>query len=188
LAAFEFRDAGLPGALISEAFSAGDYRGGFSKTFEKDLCAAGGLEFDVAETFISTSSAGVMRGLHFQLARPQAKLVTVIRGRAWDCIVDLRPQSPTYTKWVSFELSDENHRILYVPRGFAHGFASLEDGTMMLYHCEGAYDRDSDSGVRLDDPDLGIKWPFDLSEAIRSRRDLELPTLREYKAHPMELG
>lgn len=177
---FSFIKLGLEGAYLIEYFSVGDNRGGFSKSFEKDIYKEAGIDFTLNETFISVSEKNVIRGLHFQTNKPQAKLVSVPKGKVYDVIVDLRPDSPTFKKWEGYELSDENHRALYVPRGFAHGFASLEDGTLMMYQCDGAYDKETDTGIRFDDPDIGIEWPVDLKETIHSTRDLGLQSFAEY--------
>lgn len=183
----DFYSTGLNDVFCFEYFFRGDNRGGFSKTFEKSIFNEAGIKFDVTETFSSKSSKNVIRGLHFQTHYPQAKIVTVISGSIWDVIVDLRPESTTYKKWISFELNENNHRGLYIPRGFAHGFASLEDNTVMLYQCDGKYDPETDTGIRFDDPDIGIDWPIDESVAIHSDRDLALPSFEEYLKRPMEL-
>lgn len=185
--AFQFTPLELKGAYLVSNFYAGDNRGGFTKTFEKDIYAVGGIQFQLSETFASRSVKNVVRGLHFQTHRPQAKLVSVLSGSAWDVIVDLRPDSATFKKWTAHELSADNHMSFYVPRGFAHGFASLEDNTVMLYQCDGKYDRESDSGIRFDDPEIAIEWPIDEGVAIHSARDLELESFQEYQEQPMEL-
>lgn len=177
---FEFRELELKGAYRITSFYAGDSRGGFTKTFEKDFFEAAGILFTLNETFASRSAKNVIRGLHFQTNNPQAKLVSVISGRAWDVIVDLRPESPTFKQWTAHELSAENHLSFYVPRGFAHGFASLEDNTIMLYQCDGKYDKETDTGIRFDDPDIGIQWPVDEKEAIHSERDMNLQSFSAY--------
>ena len=184
---FSFTPLALKDAFLIQNFYVGDNRGGFTKCFEKSIYQAGGIEFQLNETFSSVSAKNVIRGLHFQLHNPQAKLVSVVKGRVWDVIVDLRPNSPTYKHWDCAELSDENHRSLFVPRGFAHGFASLEDGTVMLYQCDGQYDKATDTGIRFDDPDIGINWPIDEAGAIHSGRDLKLQSFQEYLKNPMEL-
>ena len=176
MAGFEFQELELKGAYLISNFYAGDNRGGFTKSFENDIYKNVGIEFRLDETFASRSMKNVIRGLHFQTHNPQAKLVSVVAGKVWDVIVDLRPDSPTYKRWISQELSAENHLSFYVPRGFAHGFASLEDGTVMLYQCDGKYD-----------PDIGIEWPVDESVAIHSGRDLSLRSFQEYLKKPMEL-
>lgn len=184
---FEFKELGLDGACLISSFSSGDSRGGFAKCFEKEIYAAAGIEFKLNETFVSTSRENVIRGLHFQIHHPQAKIVCVLKGRVWDVIVDLRPGHPTYKKWVGVELDAGNPAALYIPRGFAHGFVSLDKETIMLYQCDGAYDRKTDTGIRFDDPDIGIKWPVDLEKVIYSERDGGLMNLREYEKTPMEL-
>lgn len=184
---FEFTELELKGAYLISNFYAGDNRGGFTKSFEKDIYREAGFEFQLNETFASRSMKNVIRGLHFQTHNPQAKLVSVVAGRVWDVIVDLRPYSPTYKKWVAQELSAENHLSFYVPRGFAHGFASLEDDTVMLYQCDGKYDAETDTGIRFDDPEIDIEWPIDEKVAIHSDRDLKLGSFQEYLKKPMEL-
>ena len=175
MAGFEFRELELKGAYLISSFYTGDNRGGFTKTFEKDIFEQAGITFKLNETFASRSMKNVIRGLHFQTHGPQAKLVSVIAGRVWDVIVDLRPESETFRKWFAHELSAENHMSFYVPRGFAHGFASLEDNTVMLYQCDGKYDKETDTGIRFDDPEIGITWPVPEETAIHSERDLKLP-------------
>lgn len=184
---FEFKELELKGAYLISNFYAGDNRGGFTKTFEKDIYKEAGIKFQLNETFASRSMKNVIRGLHFQTHNPQAKLVSVVTGAVWDVIVDLRPDSSTYGKWIAHELSAENHLSFYVPRGFAHGFASLEDNTVMLYQCDGKYNSDTDTGIRFDDPEIGIEWPVDENVAIHSARDLKLGSFQEYLRRPMEL-
>jgi len=187
MAGFIFEPLDLKGAYRIENFSVGDNRGGFTKCFEKDIYSAGGIEFSLNETFVSVSAINVIRGLHFQIHNPQAKLVCVPKGKVYDVLVDLRPDSETFGQWRGFELSGENHCALYIPRGFAHGFAALEDNTLMLYQCDGAYDQPTDSGIRFDDPDIGVVWPVAAEDAIHSQRDLGLMSLKEYLKNPMEL-
>ena len=184
---FEFVPLGLPDVWLIKNFHAGDNRGGFTKIFERGIFLSHGVTFTADEVFASDSTKNVVRGLHFQTHRPQAKLVAVLSGEVWDVAVDLRPKSRTFGKWVGVGLSAENHHALYIPRGFAHGFASLSDGTVMLYQCEGAYDRETDTGIRFDDPGLAIPWPVGEGDAIHSERDLGLMGLEEYLRRPMEV-
>jgi dTDP-4-dehydrorhamnose 3,5-epimerase len=181
---FDFQKLDLKGAYIINPFFTIDERGSFIKSFEKNIYEEMGIKAEINETFMSVSSKNVVRGLHFQLNKPQAKLVCVVSGKVWDVIVDLRLHSKTYKKWVGVELSGENHKILYVPRGFAHGFLSLEDDSVMLYQCDGAYDKETDGGIVYNDPDIGIKWPFDLIDGeknlIISEKDKNLMSLKEY--------
>lgn len=169
--AFDVIDIGLADAAVIECFHVGDVRGGFTKFFERDMYSRAGIDFSVSEVFLSTSQRGVIRGLHFQRPRPQAKIVAVPRGAITDVIVDLRRSSPTYLQWRAVALGGGAHRAIYVPGGFAHGFCSLEDSTEVLYLCSGAYDRDGDTGIRPDDPRLGITWPIPFDDAIISDRD-----------------
>ena len=184
---FEFKELELKGAFLISNFYAGDNRGGFTKSFEKDIYGEAGIDFKLNETFASRSMKNVIRGLHFQIHNPQAKLVSVVAGKVWDVIVDLRPDSSTFKQWSAQELSAENHLSFYVPRGFAHGFASLEDNTVMLYQCDGKYDPETDTGIRFDDPEIVIEWPVDESVAIHSGRDMKLGSFQEYLKKPMEL-
>lgn len=178
---FEFQKLDLKGAYLISDFYLGDNRGCFTKIFEKDIYEEVGIEFNLNETFASTSMKNVIRGLHFQMRNPQAKLVSVVAGAVWDVIVDIRPDSPTYKQWTAEVLSADNHKSFYVPRGFAHGFLSLEDNTVMLYQCDGKYDRETDTGIIFNDPDLGVLWPIKEEEAIHSQRDMMLMSLKEYE-------
>lgn len=182
---FKFSKLPMQGAYLIDEFYVVDNRGGFTKYFEKQIYESAGISFSVDETFASISSKNVIRGLHFQTKNPQAKLVSVVKGKVWDVIVDLRIQSPTYKKWTSVELSGENHRAIYIPKGFAHGFVALEDEAIMLYQCDGAYDKETDTGVLFNDPEIGIEWPIRETDAIYSERDLQLMSLREYEKNPI---
>lgn len=177
---FEFYKLDLEGAYLIRNFDAGDNRGWFSKCYEKDVFREIGIDFHLNESFFSYSNKNVIRGLHFQTNNPQAKLVTVVSGKIWDVIVDLRFDSPTFKQWRAHELSAENHLSYYVPRGFAHGFACLEDKTVVLYQCDGKYDKANDGGIIFNDPDIGIQWVIDEDLAIQSLRDSKLPSLAEY--------
>ncbi len=133
-----------------------------------------------------------MRGLHFQLPpMAQAKLVSVTRGRILDVVVDLRRGSPTFGKYVSTQLSADSGHQAFVPVGFAHGFITLEDETVVMYKVSASYSADHDSGIRWDDPDIAFPWPMDRADVITSDKDAKLPWLREfaspflYDGHPM---
>ena len=128
----------------------------------------------------SMSTRGVIRGLHFQ--RPpftQTKLVRVVSGTVLDIAVDIRKGSPTYGQHVAVELSGENQRQFFIPKGFAHGFAVLSDTAVFQYKCDEFYHPEADGGIQLDDPSLGIDWRIPTAEAIRSQKDLTLPLLSE---------
>lgn len=179
---FAFQELELSGAYLIRNFHVGDCRGGFTKYFEKDIYSNVGIDFVLNESFASVSAKNVVRGLHFQTENPQAKLVSVIKGSVWDVIVDLRPESSTYKKWVSVSLTEDNARSLFVPRGFAHGFLALEDNTVMLYQCDGRYSRQTDTGILFNDPEIGINWPVEESVMIHSARDLQLMSFAEYES------
>jgi len=178
----------IEGVVIIEPRIFKDDRGYFyesfsQREFEEKVCKTVFVQDNQ-----SKSCYGVLRGLHFQ--KPpycQSKLVRCIKGTVLDVAVDIRKGSPTFGKYVAVELSEENHRQFFVPRGFAHGFAALEDNTLMLYQCDGAYDQPTDSGIRFDDPDIGVVWPVAAEDAIHSQRDLGLMSLKEYLKNPMEL-
>lgn len=183
MAGLEFRELGLEGAYLVSAFYVEDNRGGFTKSFEKDIYRDAGIDFILNETFTSRSMKNVIRGLHFQFLNPQAKIVSIIAGKVWDVIVDLRAGSKTFKQWKAFELSSDNHLGIYIPKGFAHGFACFEDNTVMLYQCEGKYNPTTDSGIRFDEPEIGIEWPIDLNNSVHSKRDLDLMNWEEYRAY-----
>lgn len=184
---FKILKTDIPDVLLIENFSTGDQRGRFTKCFEKNVYEGFGIKFRLSESFLSVSSKNVIRGLHFQLNNSQAKLVCVPNGKVMDYAVDLRPKSSSFGKWVCAELSADNARALYIPCGFAHGFCSLEDNTVMLYQCDGVYDKKSDTGIIFNDKDIGIQWPVDASLSIHSDRDLKLMTFEEYCKNPMKI-
>jgi len=180
MSGFKFESLDLKGAYLITCFSSSDLRGGFTKIFEKEIFNEAGIKFLLNESFLSISAKNVIRGLHFQMKNSQSKLICVPYGKIYDVIVDLRKNSPTFKEWRGFELSAENKKALLIPKGFAHGFASLIDDTIVLYQCDGAYDKDSDTGIRFDDPDIGIVWPVRKKEVINSKRDSQLMSLIEY--------
>lgn len=188
MSGFIFTKLDLNGAYCIENFSVGDKRGRFTKCFEKEIYKNAGIDFQLDETFTSVSDKNVVRGLHFQTHNPQTKLVCVVQGRVWDVIVDLRMDSPTYKKWIGIELSADNHKAIFIPKGFAHGFVSLEDNSVMLYQCDGAYDKNSDAGIIYDDQQIGIEWPVEKKSTIHSKRDMALMSMAEYEKNPMILG
>lgn len=156
-----FQPTALAGAYLIELERRGDERGFFARAFCRDEFASAGLETRFAQMNDSLSArAGTLRGLHFQLPpAAEVKVVRCIRGSLWDCIVDLRPASPSYLQWIGVELSAENRRMLYVPRGFAHGFVTLQDDTEAFYLVSDRYAPEHERGLRWDDPRLGIRWP-----------------------------
>ncbi len=170
----------LPGVLIIEPVVYGDARGFFLESFHARRYAESGLPDTFVQDNHSRSSRGVLRGLHYQLQHPQGKLVRVVSGEVFDVAVDIRRGSPTFGRWVGATVSAANHRQLYVPPGFAHGFCVLSEYADFLYKCTDYYAPDDEHGVRWDDPDIGIEWPalaFRLSEKDRGN-----PLLRELDA------
>ncbi len=158
-----------------------DPRGYLSKPFEKSIFSANGVELSPWEELRSCSKRGVLRGLHFQRRHSQDKLVQVLRGAVYDVAVDLRENSETFGKWEGFYLTAENRQMLYIPKGFAHGFLALEDDTLFSYLCGDCYDPESDGGIRWNDPQLAISWPLDqVEQTIISDKDAALPTLAEF--------
>lgn len=169
----------LPGVKLLRPRVHGDARGFFLESFNARDFAAAGLPTDWAQDNHSRSTAGVLRGLHYQLANPQGKLVRVARGRVFDVAVDIRRGSPHFGRWVGAELTDSGAEMLYVPPGFAHGFLVLSDVADFLYKCTTLWDQPSDRGIRWNDPAIGIDWPLGGLAVQLSARDAALPLLAE---------
>lgn len=142
----------------------GDERGYFAETYRKDQFIEAGIDCEFVQDNQSSSVRGVLRGMHFQKNFPQAKLVRVIRGRVFDVAVDLREGSPTFGKWFGVELSEENRKMFFIPRGFAHGFLVLSDKAEFHYKCDDFFHPGDDGGLRYNDPAVGIKWPDEIKE------------------------
>ncbi len=172
----------LDGVLILQPRIFNDSRGYFFESYNKRAFhEAVGRNVDFVQDNESASTRGVMRGLHFQ--RPphaQAKLVRCVRGRVLDVAVDIRKGSPTYGCHVAVELSEENHRQFFIPRGFAHGFAVLSDEAVFQYKCDNYYAPEADGGISIVDPELQIDWQIPLEEAILSEKDTRHPLLRDF--------
>lgn len=179
--AFDFKETSIHGLTVISPFYMEDQRGFFSKIFEKDIWQKNGIDFHPHEELLSKSKRGVIRALHFQKNYSQDKLVRVLNGAVYDVAVDLRKGSPTFGKWQGFYLTSENREMLYIPKGFAHGFLALEDHTLLNYLCGDRYDPESDGGIRWDDPDIGVEWPLDrVGEVIISDKDRALPSYTEF--------
>jgi dTDP-4-dehydrorhamnose 3,5-epimerase len=168
-------ETGLPGVIILESGFHEDARGFFMETYSEQALAAIGVSCRFVQDNHSFSCRNALRGLHYQLLHSQAKLCRVAAGAVLDVAVDIRRGSPTFGKWVSVVLSDENRRQVFIPRGFAHGFLVLSDGAHFLYKCDDYYHRDDDHGIVWNDPDIGIDWGIE--EAMLSDRDRALPLL-----------
>ena len=177
---FSFQKTAIPGLTLITPFLAPDSRGYLSKPFEKSVFAEHGIELSPWEELRSFSHKGVLRGLHFQREHSQDKLVQVLHGGVYDVAVDLREGSPTFGKWEGFELTAENRQLLYIPKGFAHGFLALEEDTLFSYLCGDRYDPASDGGIRWNDPRLAVRWPLDrVEKVILSEKDAALPFLTD---------
>jgi dTDP-4-dehydrorhamnose 3,5-epimerase len=167
----------LEGPLLLTPEVHGDDRGFFLETYRDTSLAERGIEIDWVQDNHSRSVRGVLRGMHFQIGRGQAKLVRCARGAILDVVVDIRRGSPTFGRWEGFVIDDERHHQLYVPIGFAHGFCVTSETADVTYKCSNYYDAEVERGIAFDDPDLGIEWPqLDL---IVSERDANAPRLAE---------
>jgi dTDP-4-dehydrorhamnose 3,5-epimerase len=176
----------IPPVLIIEPTVIGDERGFFCETFQADRYAAHGIASPFVQDNLSRSGYGVLRGLHLQNPGTQGKLVTVLKGRVRDVAVDVRRGSPTFAKHVAVELSDENRRQLWVPRGFAHGFVVLSETADFFYKCDALYSPADEMVVRWNDPALGIDWGIEAPTlSVRdaeARRLAEIDNLPTYEA------
>jgi dTDP-4-dehydrorhamnose 3,5-epimerase len=179
--AFRRIDTSLPDVILIAPDVFADARGYFMETYNRDALAALGLEAIFVQDNLSFSSRGILRGLHFQ-ADPyaQGKLVSVLQGEVYDVAVDIRLGSPTFGKWHGEILSAENHRMMYVPPGFAHGFVVRSETCLFSYKCTNTYHKASEGGIRWDDPQLAIDW--EVETPIVSDKDSELPFLQEFKS------
>ena len=166
-------ETAILGVVILEMPIFRDDRGQFQETYNERHFLELGLPVDWKQDNLSLSRKNVIRGLHYQLIRPQTKLVRVISGSVFDVAVDLRRSSPTFGKHVSVELSEENGLALYIPQGFAHGFATLSEGTYFAYKVTDFYESSGDRTLLWNDPDLGIQWPVSAEDAIVSAKDLQ---------------
>ncbi|MBQ2525240.1 MAG: dTDP-4-dehydrorhamnose 3,5-epimerase [Bacteroidales bacterium] len=171
----------IPGLLILEPVIHGDARGYFFEAFnQKDFDEAVGMHVTFVQDNESKSSYGVLRGLHFQKGdHAQAKLVRVVSGRVLDVAVDMRPGSPTFGRHVSVELTGENHRMFFIPRGFAHGFSVLSEEAVFQYKCDNYYCPESEGGIAWDDPSLGIDWQLPADAVKLSDKDRRNPKISE---------
>jgi dTDP-4-dehydrorhamnose 3,5-epimerase len=166
--------------LVPDVFQ--DARGFFMETFRKDVFTENGLPDDFAQDNHSRSIRGVVRGLHFQWDPPMGKLMRVSLGTAFLVAVDIRTGSPTLGQWVGVEASSENRRQVWAPAGFARGFCALSDEAEIQYKCTGSYNNEGESGIRWDDPRIGIKWP--IPDVFLSEKDRAAQTLDEWLSRP----
>lgn len=158
-----------------------DSRGFFMETYQKNDFAEIGIDVEFVQDNQSASVAGVLRGLHFQINYPQDKLVRVVKGAVYDVAVDLRKGSATFGKWYGVELSDENKKQFFIPKGFAHGFLVLSDYAEFVYKCSDFYHPNDEGGIAFNDPAIGVKWPVkEGMELIMSDKDKKWSGLSEY--------
>ena len=170
-------ETNLPGVVLIEPKVFGDARGFFLETFNAERYRAAGIDATFVQDNHSRSQRGVLRGLHYQLEHTQGKLVSVMTGAVYDVAVDIRRGSPTFGQWTGHVLDEQNHRQMYVPPGFAHGFVVLSETADFVYKCTDYYHPASEGGVTWDDPDLAIAWP--LHDVQLSAKDQAFPRLRD---------
>lgn len=165
--------------IIIEPKVFGDHRGWFVESYNEKVYFDNGINIEFKQDNHSSSKEkGVLRGLHFQnYPYAQTKLVRCTRGKIWDVAVDLRKSSPTYLKWFGIELTPENHKMLFIPQGFAHGFITLEEDSEVQYKVDNYYDPTTDRSIKYDDPKIGIKWPIE--NVILSDKDKNAPYLKD---------
>ena len=180
---FTFTTTSIEGVILVDTKAFGDRRGYFIETYKRPDFVAGGIDCEFVQDNQSSSTRGVLRGMHFQKEHPQAKLVRVVRGAVFDVCVDLRKNSPTWGKWEGVVLSENNRRQFFIPRGFAHGFLVLSDVAEFIYKCDDVYHPNDEGGIMWNDPSIGIEWPplegdsvFDQAKLVLSEKD---------KVHPM---
>jgi len=185
---FTFYVTSIEGVKVVDVKLYGDARGGFMETYREENFVAGGIDASFVQDNQSSSVQGVLRGLHFQIEHPQAKLVRVISGTVFDVAVDLREGSPTWGQWEGVVLSAENRRQFFVPRGFAHGFLVLSETAEFCYKCDDIYHPGDEGGIMWNDSELGIEWPaflgektLDPAKVILSDKDKIHPALSSLK-------
>jgi len=168
----------MNGPILIEPVVHGDHRGFFLESYRRSKLAELGVDHDFVQDNHSRSARGVVRGMHFAVGQGQAKLVRCARGSIFDVVVDLRSASPTYGQWEGFTLDDSEHRQLYVPVGFAHGFCVTSEIADVAYKCSTYYDPEVERAIAYDDPEIGIEWPAGLELKV-SERDSQAPRLAD---------
>lgn len=167
----------LPGVLLIEPKVYGDSRGFFKETFQAERYRDSGIKHDFVQDNYSRSQKGVLRGLHFQIEKPQGKLVSCLKGMVFDVVVDINSASDTFGQWYGVELSEDNHRQLWIPPGYAHGFYTMSEVADFHYKCTQIYDSSDEGGIHWEDPELNIAWPVPPTEV--SIKDQKWPLLKE---------
>lgn len=180
---FDFQEMDLKGAYIIKPFYATDERGGLIKDYNIDTFKEAGIVHDLKETFYTISKRGVIRAIHFQLEKPQPKLMRCISGKVFYAIVDLRPESETFGQYRAMELCGDDPACILCPAGFGQGYLVIED-SVMSYKASEVFYGPGDAGIMYNDPDIGIEWPFGMigskESMIISEKDLQLMNLKEY--------
>jgi dTDP-4-dehydrorhamnose 3,5-epimerase len=180
----EFIPLRVPDVVLVKPRVHGDSRGFFLETWQDQRFAAAGLDLRFVQDNHSRSARWALRGLHYQVRQPQGKLVRVGRGAVYDVAVDLRRGSPTFGQWAGAELSDENHHMLWVPPGFAHGFLALTEGVDFLYKCTDHYAPQHERSLHWRDPAIGIEWPLPPGvEPLLAPKDRDAPLLRDAECY-----
>lgn len=175
----------LEGLLIIEPKTFEDSRGFFMETYNQDRYVEAGINRGFVQDNLSWSVKGTIRGLHFQIKNPQAKLVQALTGEIFDVVVDVRPESVTFSRWTGIHLSDKNRRQVFIPEGFAHGICILSRTAHLLYKCSEFYVPDDEGGILWSDPDIGIHWPVE--NPIISEKDKKFPKLSELTAEQLPI-
>jgi dTDP-4-dehydrorhamnose 3,5-epimerase len=186
-------ETGIEGLLVLEPQVLGDDRGFFLESYTKKDFVEMGIVDEFVQDNHSKSRRGVLRGLHFQTQQTQGKLIRVVVGKVLDVAVDLRHDSETFGKWHKILLTNENKKMYYLPKGFAHGFLSLEDDTEFLYKCTDYFAQEYDAGILWDDPDIGIDWELSTfglkkSDIMLSEKDERQQTFKEFINKGIRLG
>ena len=182
---FDFQEMDLKGAYIIKPFFATDERGGLIKDYNVETFKEAGIDYELKETFYTINKRGVIRAIHFQLVKPQPKLMRCIKGRVFYVIVDLRPKSKTFGEYRSLILSEDDPTSILCPAGFGQGYLVIED-SIMSYKASEVFYGPGDAGIMFSDPDIGIEWPFELiggkENMIISEKDKKLMSFNEYKS------
>lgn len=178
---FSFEESDLKGAYLIKPFIAFDERGYFIKDYSKEVFEENGIQHDLKEVFYTKSHKGVIRAIHFQRVKEQAKLVRCVSGKIFDVIVDLRKDSPTFGQWRGFYLSEDNNNQLYIPENFGHGYLVIEP-SIVSYKCAEKFYGEYDDGIMWNDPEIAIEWPLELimNNAILSDKDKNLQSFKEF--------
>ena len=181
----EFEPTAIPEVVLIKPRVFKDARGHFFESWTAHKFAAAGLDLKFVQDNQNRSEQHVLRGLHYQLTKPQGKLVRVVTGAVFDVAVDLRRRSPTFGHWVGAELTADNHHMLWVPPGFAHGFVVLSESVHFLYKCTEFYYPEDERAIRWDDPELGVRWPLPAGATpVISGRDAAARAFRDAEYHP----